>query len=904
MSNTFDVILTHEHTDFDALASLLGASLLFPDALPVLPRRLNRNVRDFLTLYKNHFRFITDRETPKGRVRRAILVDSRSVNWVKGMDRNVEFFIIDHHVDEDQPREENNVWSAAVGANTTLLLERLIVADYAPTPVEATLFALGIHEDTGSLTYPSTTHRDARCLAWLLEPQRNVNLEVLSHFLNHPLSEAQRALLDVLIDHSEFLEISGHTVVIAQADARDFREELSALATRLRDFHETDALFLVVNLGDIIQVVARSTTDEIDVGKVAAELGGGGHPRAAAAPIPARHNKTQIVRDRIVRLVEEICRSAVTVRHIMSAGRPQILSPRMSIHAAAELMQRYGHEGFPVVERRPDGREELLGVLTRRETDRALTHELGDQPVSRFMRAGQIFARPDDSVNKLRRLMIDSNWGQIPVVDENDHIIGIVTRTDLIKLWDESSLPEKHAGEIERLLRTTLQPVPHALLQLIGEEVDRLDFTVYVVGGFVRDLLLNRPHLGAQNLDMDIVIEGDAIRFAQRMKDLYGGRIVPHRRFNTAKWLLNNNDHPVHYDQLLARLPQPADSADLPAHLDFVSARTEFYTAPTVLPTVETSSIKLDLHRRDFTINSLGVCLNCDRWCELLDFYGGLNDLNRGVIRVLHSLSFVDDPTRILRAIRYEQRFDFTIEPRSLELLQDAVELVDRVSGARIKHELERIFQEETPEQALERLVALGVMERIHPSLVVDEWVRAKFALLRSRRLHAPPSSALAAEPVERLYWGLLVFRLSSDIHAVLTERLGLRAEVQRLSAGLALIRSRLNALKRTDLMPSEVVSILEKTDETALALARIACSEYPTVVAWLEEYERKWQHVRPELDGHDLAAMGIPKGPVYSRILDTLRAARLDGRVRTREQEMALAVELAHAELSKDVRK
>ena len=327
----------------------------------------------------------------------------------------------------------------------------------------------------------------------------------------------------------------------------------------------------------------------------------------------------------------------------------------------------------------------------------------------------------------------------------------------------------------------------------------------------MRDLLLNRPHLGAQNLDMDIVIEGDAIRFAQRMKDLYGGRIVPHRRFNTAKWLLNNNDHPVHYDQLLARLPQPADSADLPAHLDFVSARTEFYTAPTVLPTVETSSIKLDLHRRDFTINTLAVCLNPDRWGELLDFYGGLNDLNRGVIRVLHSLSFVDDPTRILRAIRYEQRFDFTIEPRSLELLQDAVELVDRVSGARIKHELERIFQEETPEQALERLVALGVMERIHPSLVVDEWVRAKFALLRSRRLHAPPSSALAAEPVERLYWGLLVFRLSSDIHAVLTERLGLRAEVQRLSAGLALIRSRLNALKRTDLMPSEVVQSWKK---------------------------------------------------------------------------------------------
>ncbi len=333
---TFDVILTHEHTDFDALASLLGAALLFPDALPVLPRQLNRNVSDFLALYRNHLPFITDRETPKGRVHRAILVDSRSVNWVKGMDRNVEFLIIDHHVDHDSNHDSDptqadapdNVWSEAVGANTTLLLERLIRADYAPTPLEATLFALGLHEDTGSLTYSSTTYRDARCLAWLLEPPRSVNLEVLGHFLNHPLSPAQRALLDTLIERSEFLEISGHTVVIAQADAHDFREELSALASRLRDFHETEALFLVVHLGDIIQVVARSTTDQVDVGKVASALGGGGHTRAAAAPIPARGVKTQAVRDRIVRLVEELSRSAVTVRHIMSTGRPQVLSPR------------------------------------------------------------------------------------------------------------------------------------------------------------------------------------------------------------------------------------------------------------------------------------------------------------------------------------------------------------------------------------------------------------------------------------------------------------------------------------------------------------------------------------------------------------------------------------------------
>ena len=200
----------------------------------------------------------------------------------------------------------------------------------------------------------------------------------------------------------------------------------------------------------------------------------------------------------------------------------------------------------------------------------------------------------------------------------------------------------------------------------------------------------------------------------------------------------------------------------------------------------------------------------------------------------------------------------------------------------------------------MQRLAALGVMDRIHPSLIVDDWVRQKFALLRLSRASAPPESPLASEPIERLYWGILVFRLSSDVHTMLTERLGLRAEVQRLCSGLAVLNNRGDVLMRRDLMPSEAVAILERADPVALALARIAFSDRPVVLDWLDEYERTWRHIRPELDGHDLAAMGIPKGPVYSRILETLRAARLDGRVRSHEQEKALAIDLAHSELGK----
>ena len=528
-----------------------------------------------------------------------------------------------------------------------MLVERLIEHGIPVTPVEATLLGLGIYEDTGNLTYASTTHRDVRALAWLLEPERGVNLREVGEFLHHPISNEQRALLQTLMEQCEFLDVGGHRIVITTATAPGFDDELSTIAARLRDFHEPDALFVIVDLGEMVQLVARSTTDAVDVGKIAQALGGGGHNRAAAAHL--RHTTPADLRARIIALVQEHSRAAGVVRQIMSVGRPQMLGPELTVAQACELMRRWGHEGFPVVEAGADGRERLLGILARREADRALDHNLGDQPVHRFMRAGVFTVQPEDSIATLRRTMIESNWGQIPVVDERGEIIGIVTRTDLIKLWDEALLPERRAAEMSARLARTLVPVQHHLLQFIGKEVDAMKYAVYVVGGFVRDLMLEkRPGSGANSaapaqpgasaaglarplsLDVDIVIEGDAIAFAHRMRARYGGRIVEHRRFGTAKWLLDSADAPVKWGSLLAGLSVAADPADLPKHLDFVTARTEFYTEPAVLPTVQQSSIKLDLHRRDFTINTIALCLNPERWGELLDFWGGLNDLRGG----------------------------------------------------------------------------------------------------------------------------------------------------------------------------------------------------------------------------------------------------------------------------------
>ncbi len=517
------VILSHEHADFDALASLLGASLIFPAAIPVLPRSINRNGRAFLALYQNQLPFVSPQEMQRTEVDLAILVDTRSFNSVKGMGKQTRFLVIDHHSVDDPMPDGWRCWDEAlgpmnVGANTTLLVEKLVQQHQDLRPLHATLLALGIYEDTGSLLYKSTTQRDLRAAAWLLE--QGANLEVLNHFMHYPLSDAQLALSQKLVDQSEHMEIAGQSIVIATARAHDFKDELSALAHKLRELYDPDGIFLVVDLGDRIQVVGRSTTDAVDVGKVAEALGGGGHNRAAAAML--RDGDLDAVRLQVISLARTHTRPPITVRQIMSRGRPQLVAADMPVAEAAQLMRRYGHEGFPVIEER-EGHEHLVGILTRREADRAIDHKLGDRPVHKLMSAGDITISPNAPIDELHRLMIDSGWGQIPVVDETNKIIGIVTRTDLIKLWADEGPVTDQIADVTRQLAEALSPIQHKLLRMAGETAAGMGYSVYVVGGFARDLLLDQ--VGDRNgvLDMDIVVEGDAIELIEQMQLHCGG---------------------------------------------------------------------------------------------------------------------------------------------------------------------------------------------------------------------------------------------------------------------------------------------------------------------------------------------------------------------------------------------
>ena len=899
MTTGLTVIMTHEHADFDALASMLAAWKLNPQAVAILPRQLNRNVREFLTLYRSALPFVNVADMPPRRVVHALVVDTQSYAPVRRMSAQTSGEIIDHHALQTALQPGWTYTGDKVGATTTLLAERLQSERITLTSIEATCLLLGIYEDTGALTYSATTARDAACVAWLLQPAQGANLEVVNRFLHHALSREQQTLLDQLITHSEPFEFGGQPVIIASATLPSFNDEISTLAHRVRDFYEPAAVFLLVDLGDRIQVVARSSSDAVDVGAIAAALGGGGHRRAAAALV--RERSLHAVKAQLVELLQEGVRPSVTVSEIMSRGL-QTLTPDMTLAEAAARMQRFGFEGFPVADL-----SQVVGMLTRGQVDRALRHGLAQAPVAQVMSKGSVTVAPEDSIEVLQRRMIESGWGQVPVVSRQDGaLLGIVTRTDLIKLWG-APLPTRVAADMGTRMETLLPPALVNLLRRAGEVAADLNHPLYAVGGFVRDLLLNVP-----NFDIDLVVEGDAIGLARRLATLCGGRVRSHKRFGTAKWILSADGKSGPGDAA-AEAGEPSseeeeeeyrplqinglESAAPPVtSLDFVTARTEFYEHPTALPTVERSSIKLDLHRRDFTINTLAIHLDPQHWGELLDFYDGVADLNNSVIRVLHSLSFIEDPTRILRAVRFEQRFHFQIEARTEQLIADALDLLPKVSPARVRHELELILEEAEPELALARLQQMQVLTRLDGHLLYDRWLADRFVDLRHIRMDrqlAGDPQALAEAELPRLYLALMLFRQPPEADQHVHERLRLRHDTMRLLSDMRALQRRLPDLARPSVRASRIDEILRPISPAARLVVRVA-SESWLVQQRMDIYERSLKQVTVELNGHRLRALGLSPGPLYRQILQAVRAARLDGEVHDLAGEVALARQLA----------
>lgn len=870
------LILSHENADFDAVASMLAAHKLYPDGVPVLSERLNRNVAGFIALYQNGLPFVAREDYRPGRIRLITLVDARRPPQLRGVKPTTPLRIIDHHPLSDELADHESFTGEVVGANTTLLVEELQRKNIMLTTLEATLLALGIYEDTGSLLYDKTTPRDVRAAAWLLE--QDASLDTVRKFLEPPLNDEQQTLLETLIAAAESRVIQGYMVTVASAKIDRYLSEISAVAHRLREMLDPAALFVIVEMPGAIHMVCRSTDDAIDAGEIARAFDGGGHERAAAATLHGitREEAAKKLWD-LVSTHIRVAPSVPRVSDLMSLGI-RTIDANARLSDLVSRLRRIGHEGFPVVEN-----GQIVGLLTRRDADRALEHNLGSVRVREIMNGGNITVTPDDTVLTLQQRMVESGWGQIPVVNNSGKPIGIVTRTDLIKHWARThpTVPAPPPEQVsDEQIDSVLGASAGRLIRAVAEHAQTSGTGVFMVGGVVRDLLLGR-----KNLDIDFVIEGDAISFADSLCARYGGSISSFRPFGTAKWRLG--------DGAAQALELPSGS--LPDHIDFATARNEFYEHPTALPTVYSGSIKLDLGRRDFTLNTLAVQLSPKALKgQIIDYYGGLRDLRSGLIRALHSLSFVDDPTRILRAVRFERRLGFTIEPRTAELIHTALPMLGRITGERVRNELTLMLRERDPAQTLLLLQARGILSAIHPALVVHETIISQFERANTSEPFVP------VKDITHLYWHIIATHIAPESLVDVLERLRFsKPQIEAMVKAVRLLRQA-QTLEDSALQPSVIVERLDGIPDLALLTVGIVF-ENLFVQNRIRQYATEWRYVRVATDGHTLHQMGLKPGPCYGRLLHRLRAARLDGEVKDDGEETALLHRLVEEGICND---
>jgi tRNA nucleotidyltransferase (CCA-adding enzyme) len=870
-----EVITTHTNADFDAMASMLAAKKLYPDAVVAFSGSQEQGLRDFFvqsTFYAFDFAKIKDVDFDQ--VTRLILVDIREPSRIGPFKKllekkGLEIHIFDHHPFSDGDIRGDVEHIAEVGAAVTILTEILKEQRIAITPDEATIMMLGIYEDTGSLAFGSTTTRDYQAAAFLLEAGANLN--IVSDMLTRELTVEQVELLGEMIQNREVHNVNGIDVTIIVVTNETYVGDVAVLVHKIIDMENLDALFVLALLGDRTYLVARSRIDEVDAGEVALAFGGGGHATAASASIKGM---TLVeAQEKLMDVLDEVIRPIRTAQDIMSFPVKSV-EEDVSLKEAGELLSRYNVNVLAVV----DTNNRLTGTISRQIIERGVFHGMKAQLVREFMNTDVGTVTPDATVRDIQRKIIDRNQRFLPVV-EDGILVGAITRTDLLRALYYGAAPRDDVDEgqedtlitgnaftrtksVVKLMEERLSREIMTILEDMGAAADELGYNAYAVGGFVRDLWLRR-----ENFDVDVVIEGDGIAFARHLEEKHGVKIRVHKKFGTAVVIYPDG-----------------------FKVDVATARTEYYEYPGALPIIEGSTLKLDLYRRDFTINTLAVKITPRGFGTLIDFFGAIRDLKDKVIRVIQNLSFVEDPTRIFRAVRFEQRFSFQIGKQTQKLIRNAVKInvFDRLAAKRLYSELMLIFEEEHPYRIIQRLNSFDLLSVIHPTLRADKEMEELFQSIDDVVSWYDLLFLDERYRIRRIYLYALLNKLSTKARHEILSRLEVpRREHRAIMDELENMKSSVYQLA-TIKSPkqSEIYTNLIDLRLEAL-LFMMAVTTKKTTKQHLSTFISRLRTTTVRLRGKDLLELGFKPGNKIGEMLDDLLMKTLDGQVYDRESEL-----------------
>jgi tRNA nucleotidyltransferase/poly(A) polymerase len=708
-----EVITTHTNADFDGLASLICAGKLYPSATKCLSGSVCSNVKAFLERYPQGI--LKSHSVKLESIERLILVDTREKHRIGKFGQiadKIPLHIYDHHPSQQDDLSGEKEEIREEGATITILLQDLRKKEISITKSEATLFALGIYEDTGSLLFPTTRPSDIDCLSWLLK--QGADLSIVSEYLEHKMTKPHLLLLSDLLKSGKLHKIRGIDVVFASATTKEYIEDLASVVHQLIDIERYKVLFCFIKTQECIHIIARSRAEEIGVGSILSDFGGGGHPQAGSATVKNG----------------ELTRIQKMVLANLKIGERNL--------------------SFLIEKRLPKWMREIISISS-----------------------------------------------------------GLCTK----------------AG-------------------------------VYLVGGFVRDLILNR-----ENLDLDLVVTGDGIEFAKRVSSfLPNSCITSHHRFGTAQITLENK-----------------------GKIDIAGARKEAYAKPGALPEVSPASLKSDLMRRDFTINTLAISINPQDFGRLIDFYGGTTDIKNRIIRILHPKSFLDDPTRIFRAVRFSSRLSFTLDAETEKRARDVTkEGLKHISYERLRNELILILSDEYPEKALNRLSDLGALGFIWGGLRLQKKI---FSKIHEELFHI----ALFLPQIETwILWFLaLISKLNKGETTEVVKRLRFCSRVRKKVFEAKSSSSEiLKFLQRKTLKNSTLYKrLINLSDETLIFV--LAKTKSPLVKKRIHLFFATLRKEKVYLTGDDLISMGLKPGPKFRAVLNELLCQHLDGRIKTKEDEL-----------------
>ena len=718
------LITTHTNADFDGLASLVCAGKLYPSATKCLSGSVCSNVKAFLETYPQGI--LKSHSVRLETIERLILVDTREKHRIGKFGQIADktpLHIYDHHPSQLDDLHGEKEEIKEEGATITILLEILRKKEIPITKEEATLFALGIYEDTGNLLFPTTRPADIDGLSWLLK--QGADLSIVSEYLEHKLTKPHLLLLGDLLRSCKLYKIRGVDVAFASACTEEYIEDLAPVVHQLMDIERYKVLFCFIKTQECIHIIARSRAEEIGVGSILSDFGGGGHGQAGSATIKNTN--------------------------------PQ--KAKKMVFASLKLGER--NLSFLIEKRLPKWMKEVICL----------------------------------------------------------------------------------SSELARETETS----------------------AYLVGGFVRDLILNR-----ENLDLDVVVTGDGIGFAKKLADLLpNSALTCHHRFGTAQITLENK-----------------------GKIDITGARKEAYTKPGALPEVSPASLKSDLKRRDFTINTLAISANQKDFGRLIDFYGGVLDIQNRTIRILHPKSFVDDPTRIFRAVRFSSRFSFAIEKETEKIARDVARGgLKHLSYERLSNELILILSDEYPEKALNRLRDLGVLGFIWSGLRLQ---KSLFSKIHEELFHL----ALFLPQIE--IWVLWFLALISQLNQAETEevtkKLRFCAEIRKkVLEAKAKAPEIIKFLQRKTLKNSTLYKrLINLSDETLVFV--LAKTKSLLVKKRIHLFFATLKKERVYLTGDDLINIGLKPGPKFRKILNELLCEHLDGKIKTKEDELRF-IEIMYAQ-------